>query len=1165
MPILPGQAGAPACFETTWAMRSTGEGHTYRDLSITGGWVSSVGCANLLRQLKAEVSVAVVVQEWLARAISQFGRDCKIGLDGPGEREAAIRPPLERLLMTICDHLKLMMDLYPEVPMGEGDLRVKPDYAIRVNRMIAGYVEVKEPRKSIEPSSFRGNDRKQWERLKDLPNLLYSNGQSWALYRNGVQIGETAVLTGALATAGHRLIVQDEQFERLLRDFVSWRPDTIRSVSQLVRAIAPLCRLLRHEVLDQLDREAAAMRGGQAEEEQQFTVLAREWRRLLFPTADNKTFSDGYAQTVTFALLLARSEGITLEGRSLNEVGRQLGDTHSLMGRALQLLTDTIAQQFRVSIDLLARVIDAVDWKRIRASNVDAYLHLYEHFLEEYDEELRKASGTYYTPHQVVTEMVRLVEEVLRTRLDRPRGFRAPDVFTVDPAMGTGTFLHEIIKRLGDQVTEHDGPGAVPQAVEELAKRLAGFEMQMGPFAVAELRGSDMLHRHEASLPPGGLKLYVTNTLDDPFTEETQLPSVFSQISRSRRMANKIKKDTPVTVVIGNPPYRERAEGQGSWVERGGEGHGPPLDAFRAPGNGRYENALKNLYVYFWRWATWKVFDAHPEHSDGVIAFITTAGYLRGPGFKGMREYLRRTCDEGWIIDVSPEGMRPDVPTRVFPGVQQPLAIGIFVRRSDADHEKPASIWYTALHGRRQKKYDHLAALTLDSDDWQPVRGEWQSSFTPASGSGWDDYPSLGDLLPWSITGVTPNRAWVYAPSPEILVHRWAELISAADREQRSELLKATRDRTIDSKVVPLPGGHIYNKTIAQETGAAPTPVRVAYRSFDRQWILPDNRLTDMARPDLWRTLRPGQLYLNEQHTRTIATGPAVIASALLLDVDHFKGSEGGRVFARQHPNGVPNIAPGLLDVLHGRLGCPVEIEDFMAYVVGVAAHRAFTKRFADEFVTPGVRVPLTADPNLWGEAVSVGRNVIWLHSYGDLCADEAAFRPRGHVRYPLDDPKRPINVKAIPATPLPAAIGHNASTQTLHVGSGEFAPVPAKVWAYDVGGMQVVRKWFSYRKADPGGRVSSPLDKIHAERWPHEWNQELLDLLTVLRRLVELEPQQADLLDRIVAGPQVTVSDLTAAAVFPVPAAARKPHRESFDPKTPSDPDTPDLFSSLE
>lgn len=328
-----------------------------------------------------------------------------------------------------------------------------------------------------------------------------------------------------------------------------------------------------------------------------------------------------------------------------------------------------------------------MDWPRIRRGKRDAYLHLYEYFLEIYDPELRKASGSYYTPHQVVDEMVRLAEELLVSRLDVPDGFADRGVLTVDPAMGTGTYLQTILARVADRVEDRDGKGLVAPTLDEIVARVVGFELQMGPYAVAELRTNDLLAAAGVPLP-ARTRLYVTNTLDDPYAAETQLASAFEKIARSRRQANKIKAKSTVTVVIGNPPYRERAEDMGAWVEHGSDrldrkwGR-PVLQDFRAPGNGRFEYVLKNLYVYFWRWATWKVWESTPADEDsraGIVCFISTAGHLRGPGFKGMRDYLRRHASEGWIIDLTPEGQTPEVPTRIFPGVRQPLAIGLFVR-----------------------------------------------------------------------------------------------------------------------------------------------------------------------------------------------------------------------------------------------------------------------------------------------------------------------------------------------------------------------------------------------------------------------------------------------------------------------------------------------------
>jgi len=150
-----------------------------------------------------------------------------------------------------------------------------------------------------------------------------------------------------------------------------------------------LTRLLRGEVLDQLALERRAVAAGQDQYAQPFLGLARDWRALLFPQADDATFADGYAQAVTFALLLARTEGIDLAGVALHDVGTLLGDEHSLMGKALQLLTDDVAKDFKVTLDLLVRVVGAVDWPRVRKGKRDTYLHLYEDFLEAYDNDLR--------------------------------------------------------------------------------------------------------------------------------------------------------------------------------------------------------------------------------------------------------------------------------------------------------------------------------------------------------------------------------------------------------------------------------------------------------------------------------------------------------------------------------------------------------------------------------------------------------------------------------------------------------------------------------------------------------------------------------------------------------------------------------------------------------
>jgi len=1097
---------------------------------------------------------------WLAAAVSAFGAACKAKLSGPGDREAAIRAPLEGLLGAGGQALGVPAVFHDEVR--DTQRQVRPDYGVSVKGAITGYLEVKAPGKSIDPANLTGHDKVQWERQRDLPNLMYTNGTDWRLYWDGDLFGQPVSFAGALETAGAALAAPP-QFETLLTKFLRWEPAPITSVGALVRAVAPLTRLLRGEVLDELDVERRALATGADADAQPFLGLARDWRALLFPQADDATFADGYAQAVTFALLLARTESIDLDGAALHEVGATLGHEHSLMGKALQLLTDDVARDFKVTLDLLVRVVGAVDWPNVRKGKRDTYLHLYEDFLEAYDNDLRKQSGSYYTPREVVEHMVRLTEEALVTRLGKPTGFRDPDVLTVDPAMGTGTYLHTILERAAHDAGAQDGPGAVAGVLSQVAERLVGFELQMGPYAVAELRTTDLLATHGASVPPGGMHLYVTDTLDDPSAAETGFSSGLQLIAQSRKRANEVKAKANVTVVIGNPPYRERAEGLGGWVENGSAAHGrfarAILDDFRDPDTARHFHNLKNLYVYFWRWGTWKVWEStkvDPDGDTGVVCFISPSGYVGGPGFAAMREYLRRHASEGWVIDLTPEGQTPDVPTRIFPEVRQPLAIGLFIRRPDTNSDTPATIRYRTVTGCQAAKFEALGTISVGGAGWREARGEWKAPFTPAATGPWDKSPALGDILPWTAPGVTGNRRWPYAVSRTILHRRWQTLQTEDALARRRELFKETRDRTLDKVVEVLPGLGLAapNGPVSGGAQLPLEPVRIGYRSFDRQWLIPDSRILDMPRRDLWDARVSDQVFTIEQHAHDAGEGPGIVLSSLVPELDHFNG-RGGRTLPFLYPDGTPNLAPGLVRALSATLEAEITPPEVLAYVAGVVAHPAFTRTFADELTTPGIRVPITTEPALWDEAVALGEQVVWLHTYGDTFT--GPDRPAANVRYPHGDARQPLSLT--PITAMPEVMTYDPARTVVTLGDGEFGPVTPEVWEYAVGGKNVLKSWFNYRKKVPGGKKTSPLDYIHVDTWDPDWTTEFIDLLTVLTRLVELEPAQADLLERILAARLLTMDELRTAGVrWPTKPADRRPHR-GFELAAP-DPDQLDL-----
>lgn len=702
----------------------------------------------------------------IAQAVSRFGRAAKAKLANPadtGEPEDQLRAPFERLVLDVATLLGLPAGAVG--PVGETALtaeRARPDYSVTLRSALTGFVELKAPGKDADPRRFRGHVKRQWQRLQSLPNLMYSDGNEFSLWRDGALAMSIVRLVGDIESSGAAL-----GGDRLLTDlfdaFFAWNPIALTTAPELATLSARLCRLLRDDVTEALARQSEAL-----------TTLAQDWRALLFPSASDEQFADGYAQAVTFGLLMAGARGISVSG-SLHAVSSALQPTSSLIGTALQLLTDSAGarQDLSTSLPVLQRVLEGVDWARISRGGADAWLYFYEQFLEAHDSTLRKKTGSYYTPPEVVSGMVSLVDEVLR----RPgfgliRGIAAPDVTVADPATGTGTFVLGVLRHIVAIVSADEGSGAVGPAVQAAMQRIVAFELQLGLFAVAQLRVLAEAVALTGMASPPLPRMYVTDTLSNPHDDGGNFPGFLAPIGRQRRAANAIKRDAPIMVVIGNPPYKDKALGQGGWVD--GEGRNPGefalLDAWMPPpawGVGAHAKHLRNLHVYFWRWAAWKAFERPPH--NGAAVYITVAGFLSGPGFEAMRASLRQRCDEIWVIDASPEGHQPAVATRIFQGAPPALAK---VR------------WRALPNGHREQKFEALAALTLADAGWLDCPIEARAPFLPASIGAWATLPKLEDMFAYNGSGVMPGRAWVIAPDAVSLHQRWARLVAARPEDK---------------------------------------------------------------------------------------------------------------------------------------------------------------------------------------------------------------------------------------------------------------------------------------------------------------------------------------------------------------------------------------------
>jgi hypothetical protein len=1057
-----------------------------------------------------------------------------------GEPEDQLRSPFENFVSETARILG-----WNVVCTGETRLAGRlgqPDYAAHLNKLLAGYIELKATGFGANPKRFTGRNREQWNRFKSIPNLIYCDGNEWALYRNGELVNKIIRLSSDIVTDGKKAVDSRDAraVECLLRDFFSWEPIIPRDhkgkieLKGFAKLLAPLCRMLRDDVTDALRKPESPL-----------VQLAKEWRQLLFPNASDEQFADAYAQTIAFALLLGRSEGA--EPLTLDSAEKALAAQHSLLSRALQILTDPTARtDITASVDMLLRVIAAVPPATMNSPE-NPWLYFYEDFLAAYDLKLRKDAGAYYTPVEVVHAQVRLIDDLLVNRLGKPLGFADPSVITLDPATGTGTYLLGVIEHALNRVETEQGAGAVAGQATALANNLCGFELMVGPYAVTELRVSRALRDRGATLPEGGCRIYLTDTLESPHAVPPQLTLFLKPIADQHSKALKVKSSVPVIVCLGNPPYDrheaatdENKARTGGWVRWGDDGKGTDaiFDNFVAPvvqgGHGIHLKWLYNLYVYFWRWALWKVFEDDTDRGLGVVSFISASSYLFGDAFCGMREHIRRLCHEIWIIDLGGEGRGARKTDNVF-AIQTPVAIAVAMRLKKARKSVPAKVHYARIEGTRDAKLDILNAITdFSTVKWQDCPDDWQAPFLPLGTGAYFDWPIISDLFPWQHSGVMLKRTWPIAPEKHVLEIRWRELLSVSDR---ATAFRGSGDREIGGTYRVGLTAESDTRPIANLPSDTPTPpiIRYAYRTFDRQYLIADGRLIARPRPELWVTQGDMQLYLIGRLWKTLGRGPALAVSSHIPDFDSFKGSDGDKgIIPLYHTADASeaNILPDLLGLLGQTYQHNVTPEDFLAYVYGALAQPAFTGRFAKELETRELRVPVTKNAALFEKVRSVGARLLWLHTYGERFVPEG--RQRSYV-----PPGKAKCVKPVPGEPgcYPELLNYNDATKTLHVGDGEFQPVTREIFEFEVSGLKLVQSWLKYRMKKGAGKKSSPLDGIHPERWTSQFTTELLELLWILEATVAGYPEQAKLLEAVIAGPCFQATELP-----PVPEGMRKP-----------------------
>jgi hypothetical protein len=1070
----------------------------------------------------------------------------KFALPGTASPEDQLKPVVADLLKSAGSLYGLTVETRTETHLS--DHKVRPDIAVYVGGLICGYIELKAPGFGADAPKLKGeHNKKQWEKLKGLPNLIYTDGREWALYRGGerpsgqpiVRLHDDPTDKGKAATTK----ADAEALERLFRGFLGWKPIVPHNPSGLASYLAPLSRFLRSEVENALGQSGSAVE-----------LLANEWRQFFFPDSDNAKFADAYAQTATYAMLLARLSGANkLDPANAAET---LDKNNGLLARTLELLGQPEARkELSVGFELLQRSLEALDPHDFLKSKPDLWLYFYEDFLAAYDPRLRKDYGVYYTPREVVELQVRLASELLEKRFGKKLGFADDGVVFLDPAVGTGTYPVAAVKHGLDKVAKRSGKAAVPARAKQMAENMYGFEVLVGPYAVAHLRLRQALEGAINDAKAAGepeekltkrLNIYLADTLESPNSAPPGgLDLTHKALTQEHEAARKLKNEGDILVCLGNPPYDRQTieEGdtttqrKGGWVRFGDQVKGGAkqedqggrsifkdfTDPATKTGAGVHLKNLYNDYIYFWRWALWRLFEQ--QKCGGIVTFITASSYLAGPGFVGVREFMRRTFDDLWIIDLGGANLGTRKTPNVF-NIQIPVAVAIGVRAPKSSPDTPANVRYAKIEGdSREAKLAQLEGVAgFSGISWRDCPSDWHKPFLPKGQGDFFAWPSIEALFPLSLNGAQFKRHWPIGETVEVLKLRWDRLMNSKPVDRR-KLFRETGGWKITKVVTDeLPGKGQPSIYAADKTTEMAVPVPFAYRSFDRHFALYDFRLGDRLRPPLWRLHGAKQVYFTSLQSSSLGLGQGLVACCAIPDLHHFRGSFGGKdviPLYRDAAGAEPNITVGLLDIVSKEYSVTPTAEDLAAYVYALLGSQSYTRRFWNELETPGLRVPLTKSGQTFAEVAKLGRKLIWLHTYAER------FREKG-----LGDevPKgKATTVKGVTsdAAHCPEEYSYDPAKQEIAVGDGRFGPVTPEVWEFEVSGLKVVQSWLGYRMKKRAGKKSSPLDDIRPERWTARMSDEFLELLWVIEATLAMEPELEKALDKVAAGPCFTAAEL--------------------------------------
>lgn len=918
-----------------------------------------------------------------------------------------------------------------------------PDFRVwDGTQRIVGYIEAKTPDKNLEDIE----KTEQIDRYRTtFPNLILTNFFDFWLFKNGVIVKKIRIADPLVIHSLKGIPYQEnsEQFENLLAEFFIFSFPKITSAKPLAIELAKRTRFLRDEVIAEELREEENNGGGR------ILGFYEAFQTYLIRGLTKEEFADLYSQTITYGLFASRMRctGEFTRKHAVDDIPRSIGILREMFD---YISLGDLSSQLEWIVDEISNVLTNVDVEKIfseyydNKKGKDPVIHFYETFLAQYDPKKREQRGVYYTPKPVVSYIVRSLDLILKEKFGLEDGLAEENITILDPAAGTLTFIVEAINQAVNEFTSKYGEGGKESFIKEhILKNLYAFELMIAPYTIGHLKASFLLHELGYEQKNERVKFYLTNTLELEDIEQTSLPGTASLAEESRK-AGKVKKQIPILVIMGNPPYSGISANMGKWVT-------DLIEDYKYVDGKHFRERkhwLQDDYVKFIRFAEWKI----NKSGEGVIGYITSHSYLDNPTFRGMRQHLMKSFNEIYILDLYGGGSsdrRVDSTKEdenVF-DITTGVSISFFIKKqSQSDYNVHFSeIWET-----KENKFDWLLSHDITTTKWEELKPHSPFYlFIPIGeeiARKYEKFIKLTDIFPVNSVGVVTARD---------------RFVIDFDTKPLIDRIRMFRNLSIPDNVMMenfgLKDTSSFNLTQAREELARDRNwdnhiTKILYRPFDVRNIYYSNIVLERPLYKTMRHMRHDNLALISARSNKSTEMNHFYCSQYMTETKCGERTTQSYIFPLylfpDNREKVANISSHIINLLENNYEASITPEQLLFYIYGIFYSNTYRSKYVDNLRIDFPRVPFPKCYDLFIKMGMKGKQLIELHLMRDITLDKPIVKFQGKGENIIIKP--------------------NYDEQSLRVYINEtqyFEDVVSDVWNYRIGGYQVLSKWLKYRK----------------------------------------------------------------------------------------------------